>query len=283
MDTIALIFPSLHQEFNLENNDEYYFHKELCTFYKFLTKPYENGHNENSTSFSRAKKHLNSEQIAQMHENRKSRKSTTNLSLLSLVLDKLLQRSGELRKIAELTNAFTSNSSQITKNINSKASRKSYGNNLNNVLDFDSVYLLLLEEVFLNLRVLSNVDSKSTFQPLFERIEMLKIQTKDLLSLVGVYLKTSLNNSFESFNPKLNISICNFILSEITLNAYLDFGLHTTKWDIFSKLMIETDLVEIFFDICSFQTQNSHSNESNPFENTQLVDDYEIDQENLNS
>jgi hypothetical protein len=47
--------------------------------------------------------------------------------------------------------------------------------------------------------------------------------------------------------------------------------------------MIETNLIEICWDICSFQQQNLIANETILYENTQSVDDYEIDQENLNS
>ena len=47
--------------------------------------------------------------------------------------------------------------------------------------------------------------------------------------------------------------------------------------------LVETNFIEICWDICSFQQQNITSNETTLYENTQSVDDYEIDQENLNS
>ena len=286
---IALIFPSLCDDFNAENLDENYFHIELDVLFKFLTNPHENVHHdetvENSTNFSRARKFLDHMKSNARANERNKQNSVPNIALTIFIIDKLLQRSQELIKIIDLTNSFTLNQTQnqMNKTLNTKMSRKSYASNLNSVLDFDSIYLILLEEVFLDLKILSCVVSNESFATLKEKIMLLKAQASNLLQLVGVYLRTRLNNNFDGLNSRLTTSICNHILSEMTLKSYLSFSLDNSLWRIFLEIMVETNFIEICWDICSFQQQNIAPNETTFYENTQAVDDYEIDQENLNS
>jgi hypothetical protein len=286
---IALIFPSLCDDFNADNQDENYFHIELDVLFKFLTNPHENIHHdeamENSTNFSRARKYLNHMKSNTRTNERNKQTSVPNLALTIFIIDKLLQRSQELIRIIDLINSFTLNQTQnqLNKTLNTKMSRKSYASNMNSVLDFDSIYLLLVEEFFLDLKILSFVVSNESFVTLKEKIMLLRTQTSNLLQLVGVYLRTRLNNNFDGLNSRLTTSICNYILSEMTLKSYLSFSLNNTLWKMFLEIMVETNFIEICWDICSFQQQNITSNETTLYENTQSLDDYEIDQENLNS
>lgn len=289
MDLIGLIFPSLYDQLSDNFQEENYFHIELDVLFKFLTKPYENVSNEvteNSTNFSRAKKFLDKIDLFKTkNDERKRPNVAVNLALTNFTFDKLLQRSEELIKIIDLTHTFTLNQTQnpLNKTLNSKMSRKSYASSVNCVLDFDSVYLILLEDFFLNIKILSYVEANKFFISLQEKISKLKKQTTHLLQLVGVHLQARLNNNFDGTNTRLIVSVCNHILSEMTLNSYFCFSLDKSSWKLFSEIMIETNLIEICWDICSFQQQNLIANETILYENTQSVDDYEIDQENLNS
>ena len=251
MDLIGLIFPSLYDQLNDNFQEENFFHIELDVLFKFLTKPYENVSNEvteNSTNFSRAKKFLDEIDLFKTrNDERKRQNVVSNLALTNFTLDKLLQRSEELIKIIDLTHTFTLNQTQnpLNKTLNSKMSRKSYASNVNCVLDFDSVYLILLEEFFLNIKILSYVESNKFFISLQENISKLKKQTTHLLQLVGLHLQTRLNNNFDGTNTRLIVSVCNHILSEMTLNSYFCFSLDKSSWKLFSEIMIETNLIEI--------------------------------------
>ena len=280
LDVISLLFPSLQYEFNSKSGDEYYIHIELDSYFKLLTKPYEITKNENLTNFSRTKKSLS--QKTHLIKKR-IESSSLNPVLTELVIDKLVQRSEELINIINLTNAFPHTPIQSQSFSNSRMNRKSHGNSANNNSNFDQLYLLAFEEFILDLNVVSScLESLSSLNS--NKILLLKNQAKNLLQLICTYLKNSVNTTFEQFNAKLNVSICNYLLSELYLHAHLRFGLNEVTWRLFSDIVVDTNFFEIFWEIYTYQPQAYQSNESMLYENsTQLIDDYELNQENLNT
>ena len=276
LDVIQLLFPSLYEELSYKNNDESYDHSELDVYFKFLTRPHENSQNDNLTNFSRIKKSL-SQSNPNLFSIKQPTKSRFNSELAQLTLEKLARRSEELIKIVNLIDSFSHihNQSQISSS--AKMNRKSHGNNVS--LNFDQLYLLVSEEFLLNINILFYMESANL------DLTLRKNQTKKLLQLICTYLTNSLNNNFEYFNSKLNISLCNYILSEIFLNSHLRFSTNKAFWTTFSDIIVNTNFLEICWEIYTFQLQGSITNESILYENScsQINDDYELNQENLNT